>query len=102
MKREFRLLYALVALGFLAACSDKGSVVLGDGQGVSSGTTDYGIAYIKRELPTDPAELAVIRNKDDLRHYRRYWSKADVFLRAQAEESAPETNITARVTKDDF
>ncbi|HEV7431519.1 MAG TPA: hypothetical protein VGN77_00645 [Steroidobacteraceae bacterium] len=102
MNREFRLVYGLLALLVLAACSDRGSVELGHGQGTTSDTVDFGIAYIKHVLPTDPAELEVMRNKDDLRHYRRYWSKADVYLRKQAEESGQEVNITARVTKTDF
>ena len=102
MNREFRLLYGLVALLVLSACSDRGSVELGHGQSGTPGTTDFGIAYIKRVLPTDAADLDVMRSKDDLRHYRRYWSKADVYLREQAEESGKETNVTARVTKDDF
>lgn len=103
MNREFRLLYALLGLLVLSACSDRGSVELGHGQSSDTpGSTDYGIAYIKRVVPSDPAELNVMRNKDDLRHFRRYWSKADVFLRSQAEESGKETNVTARVTGTDF
>ncbi len=103
MNREFRLRYGLLALLVLTACSDRGSVELGHGQDTTSeGSTDYGIAYIKHSLPTDPADLAVMRNKDDLRHYRRYWSKADVYVRSTAAESGAESNITARVTGTDF
>jgi hypothetical protein len=102
MNREFRLQFGLLVLVVLSACSDRGSVVLGDGQGVTPGTADFGIAYIKRVVPPDPADLAVMRNKDDLRHYRHFWSKADVYLRQQAEESGNEINVTARVTKNDF
>ena len=58
MNREFRLLYGLLGLLLLGACSDRGSVELGHGQSSDTpGTIDYGIAYIKREVPTDPAEL---------------------------------------------
>ena len=102
MNREIRLLCGLVAGLLLAACSDRGTVDLGDGQSTTTGTTDFGIAYIKRTLPTDPAELDVMRNKDDLRHYRRYWSKADVYIRNQAAESGTESNVTARITGTDF
>jgi hypothetical protein len=102
MNREIRLVLGLLGLLAFAACSDKGSVVLGDGQGTTTDTTDFGIAYIKRIVPPDPADLDVMRNKDDLRHYRRYWSKADVYLRQQAEASGAEFNITARVTGADF
>jgi hypothetical protein len=103
MNREFRLQYGLLALLVLCACSDRGgSVDIGDGQGTTTGTADFGIAYIKRVLPTDAADLAVMRNKDTLRRQRRYWSKADVYLRTQAEESGSETNITARITGTDY
>ena len=103
MNRETRLLAGLVAILALSACADKGgSVEIGDGQGSSTATTDFGIAYIKRVLPTDPADLAVMRGKDDLRHNRHYWSKADVYIRTQAAESGSETNITARVTGTDY
>ncbi len=104
MNRESRLRCALLALLALSvsACSSRGTVVLGDGQGITPGSADFGIAYIKRVLPTDSAGLDVMRNKDDLRHYRHYWSKADVYIRTQALESASETNITARVTGADY
>ena len=102
MNREFRLVLGLLALLALAACSDRGSVELGHGQGTTTDTTDFGIAYIKRVVPPDPADLSDMRDKDDLRHFRRYWSKADVYLRKQAEESGEEVNITARVTGADF
>ncbi len=102
MNREIRLVFGLLALLAFAACSDKGSVELGHGQSTTTDTTDFGIAYIKRIVPPDPADLAAMRTKDDLRHYRRYWSKADVYLRKQAEESGEEVNITTRVTGTDF
>jgi hypothetical protein len=102
MNREFRLLCGLIVLLALGACSDRGSVELGNGQATTTDTADFGIAYIKRVLPPDPTDLAIMRNKDDLRHYREYWSKADVYLRTQAEESGKETNITGRITGTDF
>ncbi len=102
MNREFRRLCGLLAAVALAACSDRGTVDLGDGQHAGGSSTDYGIAYIKRTLPTDPAELGVMRDKDDLRHFRRYWSKADVYIRERADQSSPEHNITASVTGTDF
>jgi hypothetical protein len=102
MNREFRRLCGLLLAVALAACSDRGTVDLGDSQHAGGGSTDYGIAYIKRTLPTDPAALTLMRNKDDLRHYRRYWSKADVYIRERADQSSPEHNITASITGTDF
>jgi hypothetical protein len=105
MNREFRRLCGLLLAACLAACSDRGTVDLGDGQhagGGGGGATDYGIAYIKRTLPTDPAQLDAMRAKDTLRRYRRYLSKADVYIRERADESAPEHNITASITGTDF
>ena len=105
MNRDFRRLCGLLLALGLAACSDRGSVDLGGGQhagGGGTGSTDYGIAYIKRTVPTDPADLADMRNKDALRRYRRYMSKADVYVRERADESSPEYNITAPITGTDF
>jgi Hydrazine synthase alpha subunit middle domain len=102
MNREFRLVCGLLTVLIIAACSDKGSVVLGCCQTATTDTADFGIAYIKRVLPTDPGDLAVMRGKDDLRHNRHYWSKADVYMRSQAEESGKEINITARITGTDY
>ena len=105
MNREFRPLWGLVLALALAACADKGTVNIGDGQhagGGGGGSTDYAIAYIKRTLPTDPADLDAMRAKDALRRYRRYLSKADVYIRERADESSPEHNITAAITGSDF
>ena len=99
MNREFRLRYGLLALLVLTACSDRGSVELGDGQGTpTGGATDYGIAYIKHTLPTDPADLAVMRNKDDLRLRRTFTPQADRVLLNPTSAGGTEHNITARVT----
>jgi len=102
MNREFRPLWGLLLALALAACSDRGTVNIGDGQNAGGASTDYAIAYIKRTLPTNPADLDAMRAKDDLRHYRRYWSKADVYIRERADQSSPEHNITASVTGTDF
>ena len=102
MNRDVRLLCGLLVALALGACADRGTVNIGSGQHGGGGGTDYGIAYIKRTLPTDPIELDAMRTKDDLRHYRRYWSKADVYIRERADESSPEHNVTASVTGTDF
>ena len=102
MNREIRLIFGLLLGALVAACSSQGSVDLGDGQAASGGTTDFGIAYIKRTLPTDPTALTALRNLDDLRLQRSYWSKADVYIRDKATPSGVETNITARITGSNF
>lgn len=102
MNREIRLLSSLLIAVLVAACGSRGSVDIGDGQAASGGTTDFGIAYIKRTLPTDPTALAALRNLDDLRLRRTYWSKADVYIRDKATPSGVETNITARITGNNF
>ncbi|MDE2252245.1 MAG: hypothetical protein KGL25_12670, partial [Gammaproteobacteria bacterium] len=97
MNREIRLLGALFAALLMSSCSSSGSVDIGRGQS-AGGTTDFGIAYIKRTLPTDPTALAQLRNLDDLTHQRPFWSKADVYIRDKATPSGVERNVTARVT----
>ncbi|MDE2221078.1 MAG: hypothetical protein KGJ52_11955, partial [Gammaproteobacteria bacterium] len=97
MNREIRLLGALFAALLMSSCSSSGSVDIGRGQS-AGGSTDFGIAYIKRTLPTDPTALAQLRNLDDLTHQRPFWSKADVYIRDKATPSGVERNVTARVT----
>ena len=101
MNREFRLLWGLVALVLMSACSSGGSLDIGHGQ-TAGGTTDFGIAYIKRTLPADQTALDKLRNLDDLTHQRPYWSKADVYIRDKATPSGVERSITTRVTGTDF
>ncbi|MBS0389153.1 MAG: hypothetical protein JSR15_11800, partial [Proteobacteria bacterium] len=93
MNREIRLLSSLLLALLMSACSSKGSVDIGRGQS-GGGTTDFGIAYIKRTLPTDPVELQNLRDLDDLTHQRPFWSKADVYIRDKASPSGVERNIT--------
>jgi len=102
MKRELRLFGRLLLGTLLAACSSRGSLDIGKGQSSQGATTDFGIAYIKRVLPTDPIALAALRNLDDLRLRRTFWSKADVYMRTTATPSGVETNITTRVTGTNF
>jgi len=101
MNREIRLLSALLVALLMSACSSKGSVDIGHGQS-GGGTTDFGIAYIKRTLPTDPVALQKLRDLDDLTHQRPFWSKADVYIRDKASPSGVERNITGRITGTDF
>jgi Hydrazine synthase alpha subunit middle domain len=101
MNREIRLLSGLVALLLMSACSSSGSVDIGHGQSANT-TTDFGIAYIKRTLPADPVALDALRNLDDLTRQRRFWSKADVYVRDKASPSGVERNVTTRVTGTDL
>jgi hypothetical protein len=103
MKRETSLLCALAGVAILlAACSSGGKVTLAGGQPAQGLTTDFGVAYIKRQLPADPIVLAALENLDDLRHQRPFWSKADVFVRDIASPSGKEKNVTTRITGTDF
>ncbi len=88
MKRETSLLCAIASVAILlAACSSGGKVTLAGGQPAQGLTTDFGVAYIKRQLPADPVAFAALQNLDDLRHQRPFWSKADVFIRDIASGS---------------
>lgn len=103
MKRETSLLCAIASVAILlAACSSGGKVTLAGGQPAQGLTTDFGVAYIKRQLPADPVAFAALQNLDDLRHQRPFWSKADVFIRDIASPSGKEKNVTTRITGTDF
>jgi hypothetical protein len=97
-----RLLAGMVLGIALAACSSKGDVSIGAGQKTDTTTADFAIAYVKRALPTDPTALDDLRDVDDLRQQRDFWSKADVYIRDKAAPSGTERNITARITGNDF
>jgi len=99
---RMRLLGSLLAVAALCACTSKGDVSIGGGQSIDTTTVDFSIAYVKRVLPTDPADLQDLRNADDLTQQRDLWSKADVFVRDKASPSGVERNITARITGNDF
>jgi hypothetical protein len=75
----------------LSACSGSGSVNVGSGQSPDPATVDFPIFYVKRTIPEDT---------DDLRQLRDAVPDADLFMRDRASPSAPETNITGRVTGD--
>ncbi len=73
----------------LAACSGSGSVNLGSGQSADPGSVDFPIAYVKRSIP---------EQQDDLRELRDAVPDADLWVRDRASPSAPERNVTERVT----
>lgn len=98
MTFHLRVLATLLGTLALAACGARGDPTIGGGQSAGTATVDFAIAYIKRELPTDPALLADLRGLDDARRHRPYWTRADVYLRDRAAPSGVERNLTASIT----
>src|SRR5690349_13887492 len=83
---------ALCAL-LLSACSGSNSVNTGSGQSPDPATVDFPIFYVKRTIPM---------NTDDITQLRDAVPGAALFKRDRASPSAPETNITERVTGEDL
>jgi hypothetical protein len=79
----------LLGLALLAACSSGTDVNIVSSQPVDTQTVDFGLAYIKRSVPT---------TQDDLRLRRPYALSADLYLLQPASQGGMEQNITARVT----
>src|SRR6202140_549498 len=87
-----RLVLPAAALGtmLVAACSSGGgSVTIPNSQPPDSQTTDFGIVYIKRTVPT---------TQDDLRLRRTFVPQADLYLLNPTSTGGTEFNITSRVT----
>jgi hypothetical protein len=83
---------ALLGTALLAACSSNGgggSVTIANSQPPDSQTTDFGIVYIKRTVPT---------TQDDLRLQRAFVPQADLYLLNPNSSGGSELNLTARVT----
>src|ERR1017187_8849117 len=83
---------ALLGTALIAACSSGGgggSVTIANSQPPDSQTTDFGIVYIKRTVPT---------TQDDLRLRRTFIPQADLYLLNPTSTGSSEVNITARVT----
>ncbi|MGC2459471.1 MAG: hypothetical protein WA446_00620 [Steroidobacteraceae bacterium] len=90
--RQARLVRPAALLGavLLAACSSGGgSVTIANSQPADSQTTDFGIVYVKRTVPT---------TQDDLRLRRTFLPQADLYLLNPTSAGGTERNITARVT----
>ena len=87
--RIHRALLAGFMIATLGACSSGGSVNLGSGQAADPGTVDFPVAYVKRTIPTE---------QDDVRELRDTAPDADLWVRDRASPSAPERNVTERVT----
>ncbi len=84
----------LLGASLIGACSSNGgggggSVTIANSQPPDSQTTDFGIVYIKRTVPT---------TQDDLRLRRTFIPKADLYLLNPSSTGGKEVNITVRVT----
>ncbi|HEY4974470.1 MAG TPA: hypothetical protein VII41_12725, partial [Steroidobacteraceae bacterium] len=80
-------------MALLSACSSAGggggSVTIANSQPPDSQTTDFGIVYIKRTVPTA---------QDDLRLRRTFMPQADLYLLHPSSTGGTELNVTTRVT----
>ena len=97
-RRAAAALVLCLALAFvLGGCggSGGGSVNIANSQGPDPGTVDFPIFYVKRTVPMNAAGDVI---QDDLRMMRVAFAHADLYMRSAASPSAPETNITARIT----
>ncbi len=83
------MLGALGGCLLLAGCGGGGNLSLGSGQSVDPAIVDFPIAYVKRTIPA---------KQDNLKQRRDATPKADLFVRERAASSAPERNVTLRVT----
>jgi len=95
MRVVVRAAAACAALGVLAACSPGTNVDIGSGQDADPVAADFPMAYIKRTLPVEQDDLT--QQRDAIPD-----ADADVYYRDRADPTAPEHNITARVTGDDL
>lgn len=82
----------------VAGCSGGGGggVSIGSGQKADPANVDFPIFYVRRTLPTQGGQL----QQDDLTQLRDAVADADLYRRDRAAPSAPERNITARITGD--
>jgi len=81
-------------LGALAACSPGTNVDIGSGQDADPVAADFPMAYIKRTLPVEQDDLT--QQRDAIPD-----AGADVYFRDRADPTAPEHNITERITGND-
>lgn len=93
--------FAALSLTVLAACSPSGNVDIGSGQSPDPLASDFPMAYIKRTLPAD---METGEAMDSLVELRDSVPDADidVYYRDRADPTAPEHNVTERVTGDDL
>ena len=89
------LLGGLLVLALLSACTSGSNVNIAFSQPVDSQTADYGIAYVKRTLPT--AQQIQKGDLDDLRQRTTFFAPSDLYLLKPASQGSVEVNITSRV-----
>lgn len=90
-----RLLALAVMAGALAGCGG-GGVGPGGGQSPDPAVLDVPIAYVKRPLMLDDQGRFEPTNLRDLRTFH---VGADLYVRKRAAASAPEINVTNRITQ---
>ncbi len=92
--RHISAIAALLGIGLIGGCSTSGgsggSVTIANSQPPDSQTTDFGIAYVKRAVPT---------TQDDMRLRRTFFTSADLYLLNPTNAGGAEQNVTARVTR---
>ncbi|MBX3693671.1 MAG: hypothetical protein KF790_00715 [Steroidobacteraceae bacterium] len=89
-----------LAVGFacvlVVACSPGGNVDIGSGQNPDPVAADFPMAYIKRTLPPVEDEVGLTELRDAVPD-----TDVDVYVRDRADPTAPEHNVTERITGDD-
>ncbi len=93
MRRGVHGLVATALLGAVAACSPGGNVDIGSGQDRDPVAADFPMAYIKRTAPA-PMQLDSLTELRDVQPA----AAIGVYVRDRADPSAPERNVTQRVT----
>lgn len=90
-----KLSTVMFMVGTLAACGG-GGVGPGGGQSPDPAVLDVPIAYVKRPLALDDQGRF---EPIDLRDLRTFRIGADLYVRKRAAASAPEINVTGRITQ---
>lgn len=88
---------AALALGAVAACSPGGNVDIGSGQNRDPVAADFPMAYIKRTAPAPMQTDSLVELRD-----AQPDAVIGVYVRDRADPTAPERNITQRVTGTDL
>ena len=90
-----RIMLIGLLLSAAASCGGDSGISLGDGQDPDPVVVDYPIFYVKRMVPVDNQGAV---QQDDFRELLTVQFGADLYMRAWASVSAPETNLTESIT----
>lgn len=92
---------AVIAAALLAGCSSGGTVTVADSQTADQQSTDYAIAFIRRDVPMTGTGATATMTQDDLRLPRAYFGSTtdNVYLLNPTSSGGAEINITASITK---